>query len=147
VFRESEISSGEAFLALDRLLDEGRFGPVFLVQVEVAEVVAATVQGGVRAGHYLLHAWVVMPNHVHLAITPLVELSLALGSLKGLAARRANAVLGRTGMPFWQDESFDRLVRSGEEFARVVRYVERNPVKAGLVARAEEYRWSSAWRP
>jgi putative transposase len=56
-------------------------------------------------------------------------------------------LLGRTGQPFWQDESYDRLVRNGEEFGRIQRYIENNPVATCLVARPEEYLWSSAGRP
>jgi putative transposase len=47
---------------------------------------------------------------------------------------------------FWQDESYDRLVRSGTEFHRICAYIENNPVKAGLVDEAEQFRWSSAFR-
>ena len=53
-------------------------------------------------------------------------------------------MLGLTGRPFWQDESFDRLVRNDAEFERIVDYIERNPVMAGLAATPEEYPWSSA---
>jgi REP element-mobilizing transposase RayT len=67
-------------------------------------------------GHYQAHAWVIMPNHVHLLVTPLVSGSKLLGSLTAATGRRANMLLKRTGHPFWQDESYDRLVRSGEEF-------------------------------
>jgi putative transposase len=49
-----------------------------------------------------------------------------------------------TGRPFWQEESYDRLVRDEQEFERVRSYVENNPVRAGLVRRAEEFQWSSA---
>ena len=70
-------------------------------------------------------------------------------SLKGFTARQANRLLGRTGEPFWQQESYDHWVRSEIEWNRIAGYIEDNPVKAGLVARAEDYPWSSAhkqWR-
>ena len=67
-------------------------------------------------------------------------------SLKGFTARKANVILGRTGQPFWQDESFDHWVRDEVEFARVVSYIERNPVTAGLVKDPGDWRWSSARR-
>src|ERR1019366_7977568 len=44
----------------------------------------------------------------------------------------------------WQDESYDRLVRNDTEFERIVHYIERNPVTAGLVGIPEEFPWSSA---
>jgi putative transposase len=94
-----------------------------------------------------MHAWVIMPNHVHLLFTPQVSVSKLLGALKAATAKRASLLLGRTGQPFWQDESFDHLIRHGGEFQRVQRYIERNPVTACLAARPEEYPWSSAEPP
>ena len=61
------------------------------------------------------------------------------------SARQAHAILGRTGLPFWQDESYDHWVRGPEELAKVVRYMEKNPVVAGRVSKAEDWRWSSAF--
>jgi REP element-mobilizing transposase RayT len=95
-------------------------------------------------GHYVLHAFVVMPNHVHLLTTPGVALPKLTKSLKGITAKQANVILGLTGKPFWQEESYDHLVRHEREFGSIRRYIERNPVRAGLVKDACEYRWSSA---
>jgi len=67
-----------------------------------------------------------------------------LAPLKGFTAYRANELLGRHGQAFWQDESYDHLVRSELEFARIRSYIEENPVKAGLVSEASLYPWSSA---
>jgi hypothetical protein len=53
-------------------------------------------------------------------------------------------MLGLTGQIFWQHESYDRLVRTAEEFRKVARYIEMNPVNAGLVASPCEFPWSSA---
>jgi len=64
--------------------------------------------------------------------------------LKGYTAREANIILNRTGHGFWQDESFDHWARDRAEFFRIVSYIENNPVKAGLVRRAEDLFWSSA---
>jgi REP element-mobilizing transposase RayT len=85
-----------------------------------------------------------MPNHVHLLVTPLVNSSQWLGPLKGFTGHRANQILNRRGVPFWQDESYDRLVRDDEGFRRVQHYIEFNPVTAGLAASPQEFRWSSA---
>jgi hypothetical protein len=52
-------------------------------------------------------------------------------------------MLALTGKPFWQEESYDHMVRHGE-FGKIRRYIEGNPVRAGLVKDACEYRWSSA---
>ena len=65
---------------------------------------------------------------------------------QGQDRAKANALLGRTGQAFWQEESFDRWIRSQEELEGLIDYVENNPVKAGLVELAEEWAWSSARR-
>jgi len=65
-------------------------------------------------------------------------------SLKGITAKRANTMLALTGSPFWQDESYDHLVRHEREFENIRNYIEGDPVRAGLVNEASEYRWSSA---
>jgi len=108
-------------------------------------IVAALRHGEQELRRYQLHAFVVMPNHVHLLVTPHVLAPKWLGPLKGFTAHQANLLLGTHG-PFWQEESFDRLVRSGAEFDRIQYYIEQNPVKAGLAATAEGFQWSSAYR-
>src|SRR3954452_13450392 len=66
-------NSGKAFVAMDRLLDAGASGPLHLRRPEIADMVVAALQDGERRFHrYQLHAWVVMPNHVHLLVTPSV---------------------------------------------------------------------------
>ncbi|MEO5923918.1 MAG: transposase [Bryobacteraceae bacterium] len=144
LFPVANLTSGRAFVAMDRLLDQARCGPVYLKQPEIAQVVVDSVEHGVELGHYDLHAWVVMPNHVHLLLTPAVSISKLMGSLKTASAIRANAFLNRSGQPFWQEESFDRVVRDDDEFRRTLRYIETNPVVAGLAENAGGYRWSSA---
>jgi REP element-mobilizing transposase RayT len=136
-------TSGEAFLAMDRLLDDARTGPQYLRQSEIASVVVDAIHYR-NGGPYQLHNYVVMPNHVHLLITPRVPLSRVTQSLKRFTALEANGILGLTGHSFWQDESYDRLVRDVAEFDRIALYIEMNPVRGGLAATPEEYPWSSA---
>src|SRR4029077_15478425 len=95
-------------------------------------------------GYFVLHAFVVMPNHVHLLITPKLPLRRIMNGLKGAAARHANSLLSRKGSHFGQDESFDHWVRNSAEFERVRHYIEWNPVSAKLVVRPEDRQWSSA---
>ena len=94
--------------------------------------------------HYILRSFVVMSNHVHLLISPSIPLLRLWKSLKSITAKRANELLELTGQPFWQEESYDRLVRNKHEFERIQRYIEMNPVRAGLVLDPEQFRWSSA---
>ncbi len=65
-------------------------------------------------------------------------------TLKGYTAREANKLLNRSGQQFWQRESYDHAARDRREAERIRRYIEDNPVKAGLAASAEDYPWSSA---
>ncbi|MDP8980695.1 MAG: transposase [Acidobacteriota bacterium] len=129
---------------MDRLLDETRTGPAYLRQAEIAGMVVEAIHYAADVlRHYSLHAYAVMPNHVHILITPFVPLPKLTGSLKGITAKRANEMLRLTGKPFWQEESYDRLVRDGQEFLRIQRYIEWNPVRAGLVSEPCDYPWSS----
>jgi len=129
---------------MDRYLDTTRLGPMYLRQKRIAQIVVDSLRRGVEWGPYRLRAWVVMANHVPVLLLPRVALSRLLQSLKGYTAREANLVLGRTGETFWRAESYDHWVRDQRELDRIVAYSENNPVKAGLVARAQDYRWSSA---
>jgi REP element-mobilizing transposase RayT len=144
-FPPGRVTSGKAFVAIDRILDRSASGPLYLRIPEIAALVVACLRDGEQRFHrYQLHSFVVMPNHVHLLVTPDVAATRWLGPLKGFTAHEANRVLGRRGQPFWQDESYDHLVRSDTEFERIRNYIESNPVKAELVAAAESWQWSSA---
>jgi REP element-mobilizing transposase RayT len=144
-FPEEALTSGRKFAMMDRLLDETRVGPFYLRQPAIADIVVEAIDYNANVlRHYVLHAFVVMPNHVHLLATPEVSLPKLTRSLKGMTSKRANALLGLTGMAFWQQESYDHLVRNQQEFENVKHYIEENPVRAGLVKEPAEYRWSSA---
>lgn len=120
-----------------------RAGPAWLGNPEVAAVVREVLLEGAARGQYRLHAWVIIPDHVHALIAPLAPLAGIMKAIKGVSARRANRVLGRGGAAFWQDESYDHCVRNDAEFAHAQMYIARNPVKAGLADRPEAWRWSS----
>jgi putative transposase len=69
------------------------------------------------------HAWVIMPNHVHLIFTPLQPMEKLIQVWKGVSARKMGH--GR----IWQKNYRDTMIRDGEHFANAVRYIRRNPVK------------------
>jgi len=143
-FAPGTLTSGEQFAIMDNLLDYARTGPHYLRQPELAQMVVDAIhENAVELNHYGLHAFVVMPNHVHLLITPKIPLPQLTKSLKGITAKRGNAILGLTGHSFWQEESYDHLVRN-QRSDRIRFYIERNPVRAGLVAGASDFPWSSA---
>ena len=139
-------SAGTAFAAMDRELGRSAAGPRWLLDERVAQCVADALRYGERnLGLYELRAWVLIVNHIHILVYPKAKLSRITKSIKNFSAREANAILGLTGQPFWQDESYDHWVRGPEELEKIVQYIEENPVVAGLVERVEGWRWSSAF--
>jgi REP element-mobilizing transposase RayT len=131
---------------MDRLLDNARTGPLYLRRPEIAGMVVEAMRYLERRMDYQLHAYAVMGNHVHVLISPCVPVSNVMQSLKRFTAREGNKMLCLIGRPFWQDESYDRVVRDDAEFVRIAGYIEMNPVSAGIVATPEEFPWSSAGR-
>jgi REP element-mobilizing transposase RayT len=100
-----------------------------------------------NASKMRLHAAVVMPDHVHIIFTPLrsentepFTLEEIVGSIKGASSHTINKALRRKGH-LWQDESFDHVARCEESLEQKIQYIRDNPVKAGLVARPEDYKW------
>jgi putative transposase len=130
----------------DSALDGCQTGPAWLKDASVAAML-------VDAFHYrhtqvyTLHAFCIMPNHVHMLYTPLPSeegyytLAKIMQSLKGYTARQANKMLSQQGS-FWQDESYDHYVRNDDEYRRIVHYIRYNPVKAKLVNEPEEWPWT-----
>lgn len=139
------LTEGERFVAIDHRLDRADSGPMFLGNPEVAAAVAETFHiSSDQWKLFELFAWVIMSNHVHLLIQPRKALSEITRAVKKTRAHQANIILGRSGLPFGQDESYDHWVRNGKQFDRIVQYIEQNPVNVGLVERPEMWPWSSA---
>jgi len=128
---------------VEKFLDAG-YGSCFLREPAVAQMVADSLKFH-DGKKYDLASWVIMPNHLHFLARPFegVELANIAHSIKSYTAHEANKLLGRTGR-FWQVEPFDRYIRNARHFASVVKYIENNPVKAGLVNNAADWKWSSA---
>ncbi|MBI4478664.1 MAG: transposase [Acidobacteria bacterium] len=96
-------------------------------------------------GAYALHAFVLMPEHFHLLVTPSKSTSLerAVMLLKGGSARRIGEKLN-SKFPVWQRGFSDHRVRDIPDYSAHLEYIEQNPVKRRLAAGASEYPWSSA---
>jgi REP element-mobilizing transposase RayT len=150
--RGESIDDSEEAIALDlsrkleRFLDRGT-GACHLRQPDIADLVV-TAMKHFHESRYLLHEWVVMPNHVHAVIWPMPNYILGsiLKSWKQFTSRRAKKILGLDERQFWQPESYDHWIRNDDEKARISRYIRNNPVTAGLCRRPEDWRWSSVWR-
>jgi putative DNA methylase len=143
-WRSEGISDAAFRRRVEGYLDAG-YGACWLREPRIAQIVHdALVYNDQK--RYDLIAWVIMPNHGHVLFRPLpgIHVPDAMHSIKSYTATQVNKVLGRTGR-FWQSESFDRYIRNIRHRAAVIRYIENNPVKAGLCVRAEQWRWSSAY--
>jgi hypothetical protein len=105
---------------LEEWLDAGS-GSCLLADTTRRDILAETIMHdhGNRANH---HAWVIMPNHAHLLLTPLYPIDGLLKNWKGISARR----MGNGSI--WQKGYRDTMIRDEKHFANVVRYIRRNPV-------------------
>ena len=138
------ISEIDYYREIDKYLDMSD-GLTYLSEPQIADSIAETLLKFDRV-KYELHSWVIMPNHGHILITPSDGYSLAeiMHSIKSFTANYANKILGRRGR-FWSPEYFDRFIRNREHYTRAKKYIENNPVKAGLCREPEDWQWSSAW--
>jgi len=146
--QEDALAFKTAFQMIDRYLDTCRTGPRWLHLPEVAKVVTDSLMY-MHQRQYKLHGFTIMPNHAHDILEPLpggdgapVSLARILQGHKGATSRRANLLIGREGT-FWEDESFDHVIRSWEEYYDLLDYTMKNPVKAGLVKRPGD--WPYTW--
>lgn len=91
-----------------------------------------------------IHAWVLMPDHVHLLCTPWAEnaVSQMMQAIGRQYVRYFNASYQRTGT-LWEGRFRSCLIQPEPYLLQIYRYIELNPVRAGLVRHAAEYRWSS----
>jgi putative DNA methylase len=116
---------------IEKFEDTGH-GACFLRDERVAEMVQNTLLH-FDQDRYMLIAWCVMPNHVHVMIEMIrgFTLSNIMHSWKSFSAKKANKILNRSG-EFWMSEYFDRFIRDERHFYATKTYILNNPVKAGL---------------
>lgn len=142
---------------IEAWLDAGH-GCCVLREPTVAEMVQSSFLhfDGER---YRLYAWVVMPNHVHVLSQLVARWTMAkiVASWKSFTGRQIAQYMDRVGWEgeagawrsrgkrqIWQREYWDRFMRNERHFETAVAYIHNNPVRAGLVDRAEDWLWSSA---
>lgn len=131
----------------DRWLDAAESGPHWLRQPKIAQCVSDSLHF-LNRRHYKLDTFCIMSNHVHIMFEPRLQadgsycsLAKTMHSLKLYIARRANALLGRSGQ-FWHHERYDHEVRDEDEWRRIVEYIRNNPVKASLVNDWQAWPWT-----
>src|SRR3989337_49498 len=126
--------NGVIYFITTRLKQEGRF----LAERE-AEIVVNTILDSSTRKEMTLYAYVIMPNHMHILIKPIIcGISKAMQLIKGRSSRQVN------GGNFWQKGFFDFGILTEEKFREKLNYIHFNPVKWGLVEKAEDYKYSSA---
>ena len=141
---QDDIADADLRRRIERYLDQN-FGEGHLRVERIAAMVQDTLLkwDGER---YQLIAWVIMPNHAHILLTPInrAAVSEIMHSIKSFTAHEANRILDRKGQ-FWAKEYFDRYIRDLRHFASTIAYIENNPVKARLCRSAEEWPYGSAY--
>jgi putative transposase len=105
-----------------------------------------TLYGYRRQGRFELHAFVVMPEHVHLLLTPAPDVTLerSIQFIKGGYSHAFAVELGRKG-EVWQRGFTEHRIRDAADFDLHRNYIHENPVKRGLVTSASDYRYCSAF--
>ncbi len=123
---------------IEQFLDSG-YGSCLLCDDKVADIVKQSLEF-YNHQKYLLHAWCIMPNHVHIIFELLdgYAQSEILHGWKSYTAHAINKLLGRKGN-LWQVDSYNHIIRTEAEYYNQVRYVWNNPVKAGFG------RWKWRW--
>jgi len=125
----------------DDLLDSGIYGNKYLTSQKVSEICKNSLHYP-DGKEYKLICYCIMPNHIHLVFELIKAnrgISKIMQSIKRISARKSNLVLNRNGK-FWQDESYDRLVRDDKELYFIIKYVLLNPVNAGLVEKWRDWK-------
>jgi putative transposase len=107
-----------------------------------AELFLEVLQKYRREGHFKLHAFVVMPDHIHLLLTPQgASIERVVGLIKGGYSHRVGSKF-----PVWQRGFTDHRIRNEDEFQTRREYIHQNPVRARMVEVAGLYPFSSAYR-
>jgi putative DNA methylase len=137
----NRISDQEFHSRIEAYLDAAS-GACWMKQPRIADVVQNALLH-FDAERYALHGWVVMPNHVHVMITPAAGRRLPdlVHSWKSFTAKESNKALKRIEA-FWEGDFFDRYVRNLEHFERTMWYMANNPVAAQHCSQPEDWPWS-----
>jgi putative transposase len=110
-----------------------------------AEVVEAKLFEYRNKGAYCVHRYVVMPDHLHVILTPgsTTTLEKAVGLIKGGSSFEVGKIMAMK-FPVWHEGFTEHQIRDWDDYESHVRYIDSNPVKAGLAGKPEEYLYCSA---
>ena len=146
VILDKKLDDSEKFKRLlekfDKILDSNVHGHKYLANPVIAEICKYSLHY-LDGNDYKLICYCIMPNHIHL-VFELIErnkgITKIMQSIKRTSARKCNLALIRNGK-FWQDESYDRLVRDDKELYFIIKYILMNPVNAGLVENWNDWKF------
>ncbi|MGA2296113.1 MAG: transposase [FCB group bacterium] len=148
--KDKDENSISYFLNYDKIIENCKLSPLYLNQLDVAEIVSKKLLelDNVR---YELICFCIMPNHVHFlfsmdkywidGLENKYQVTKILKDIKGSTAFLSNKILQRKGQ-FWHHESYDHYIRNADELNDTIKYIMFNPVKAGLVANWQDWKWS-----
>jgi len=115
--------------------------PLFQLDTNAA-LFLGTLQHYRKEVHFKLHAFVVMPDHIHLLLTPLeITIERAIGLIKGGFSHRLHSKT-----LIWQPSFTQHRIRDREDFLARLNYIHQNPVRARLIGQSDHYLYSSAYR-
>ena len=123
---------------IERYLDAG-YGTCVLRNPDAAKIVQDSLLH-YNEMKYILHAWCIMPNHVHVIFHMLDNMSQSeiIHGWKSFTAHSINTLLNRKGQ-LWQNDTYNHIIRTSEEYYYQIRYVWNNPAKAGFST--WQWRW------
>jgi REP element-mobilizing transposase RayT len=116
--------------------------PQWLAQNNVSKIVNDTLKYHENL-KYILYAYCIMPNHLHILLQPMKgnSLSSIMHSIKSYTAHKMKGIIN-CGEHFWQNENYDHTIRNTDDFENTLNYIIENPVKAGLVENWEDWKWT-----
>lgn len=140
-----QLPKRDKLVAYEKFLDSG-CGACNLIRDDIAQIIQESLLF-LHKKSLFLHAWVIMPNHIHLLLEIFEDYSLPneMRRFKSFTALSSNKKL-RTKGQFWMKDYFDRSIRNEEHLRKVIQYIEYNPVKAGLCIDVSAWKFSSAYK-
>jgi putative transposase len=134
------------FREMEKWLDSSQDN-LLLSETEIANMVLEAIQHRAETQQWIVHQFVIMPNHAHLFLSVVNgTLKETIDGFKRWTGHQAAKIALLSGDRFWQDEWFDHWSRSDEQDDRIIRYIRGNPVKAGLVKDTANWKYVGAFQ-
>ena len=130
------------FGKFDYYLDTNKECINYLSLPEIARICAGSMKFWDNIDYELI-CYSIMPNHVHMLVYVerfLKPFHKTMQSIKRFSSRESNKIINRQGI-FWHEENYDHIVRNPKELNNIIKYIMNNPVKAGLVDNADDWKW------